>query len=127
MEFETIYIGGFMLFLSDRQQCVVVNQFISKPCKVLSGVPQGSVLGPLLFLLFVNDIVEIFDDVISCKLFADDLKLYSVIKSTTIISPLTAALDCLCVWSAMWQLKINIEKCILVHMGSFSTTNFITP
>ena len=105
-------------FLSDRQQCVVVNQFISKHCKVLSGVPQGSVLGPLLFLLFVNDIVEIFDDVISCKLFADDLKLYSVIKSTTIISPLTAALDCLCVWSAMWQLKINIEKCILVHMGS---------
>jgi hypothetical protein len=105
-------------FLSDRQQCVVVNHFISKPCNVLSGVPQGSVLGPLLFLLFVNDIVEIFDDVISCKLFADDLKLYTVIKSTTLISPLTAALDCLCVWSAMWQLKINIEKCILVHMDS---------
>ena len=69
----------------------------------------------------MNDIVEIFDDVISCKLFADDLKLYTVIKSTTLISPLTAAIDCLCVWSAMWQLKINIEKCILVHMGSINS------
>lgn len=65
-------------FLSGRKQEVVVNGSHSKPTAVRSGVPQGSVLGPLLFLLFVNDIPSVVD--CSVKMFADDTKLYRTIQ-----------------------------------------------
>ena len=61
-------------YLSDRQQIVIVQSQMSQPLPVLSGVPQGSVLGPLLFLIFINDMPSIFLDAI-VWLFADDLKL----------------------------------------------------
>ena len=53
---------------------------LSQPISVLSGVPQGSVIGPTLLLLFVNDVIDIFDNLaVSFKLYADDIKLYFVI------------------------------------------------
>ena len=61
-------------YLSDRQQIVIVQNQMSRQLPVLSGVPQGSVLGPLLFLIFINDMPSIFLDAI-VWLFADDLKL----------------------------------------------------
>jgi ribonuclease P/MRP protein subunit RPP40 len=65
-------------FLTNRTQAVKVNGCISNNISISSGVPQGSVLGPTLFLLFINDIADIFPCLnIRFKLFADDVKLYS--------------------------------------------------
>ena len=56
---------------------VAIDGHLSTSVNVISGVPQGSVIGPILFILFVNDIVDILPDSVHCKLFADDIKLYS--------------------------------------------------
>ena len=89
-------------FLLGRSQCAVINNVVSLPSDVLSGVPQGSVIGPLLFLLYVNDVVEIFDDRVTCKLFADDLNMYTVLSKSIHTSPLSEALERLIRWSRIW-------------------------
>ena len=67
-------------FLSNRQECVVVNGTISSEAQVRSGIPQGSVLGPLLFLIHISDInYEITDSTVSC--FADDTRIILGIKN----------------------------------------------
>ena len=63
-------------FLSGRSQRVTVDSGLSESVPVTSGVPQGSVLGPLLFLLYINDIVECVEGVSHVRLFADDAKFY---------------------------------------------------
>jgi len=66
-------------FLANRFQSVRVGSSYSSICGVISGVPQGSVLGPVLFILFVNDITDCMADNIAVKLLADDAKIYTVI------------------------------------------------
>ena len=70
-------LNWFQNFLTGRSQMVAINGHLSTAVNVISGVPQGSVIGPILFILFVNDIVDILPDSVHCKLFADDIKLYS--------------------------------------------------
>ena len=71
--------GWIKAFLSNRKQSVVVNGSSSADCDVISGVPQGSVLGPTLFLLYINDIGDNLNSTLS--LFADDSILYREIKN----------------------------------------------
>ena len=80
-------------FLLGRTQSVVIDGVISKCYDVISGVPQGSVLGPLLFILFINDVVTVFNNDVSCKIFADDSKFYLVIDNEGINNPIKPALE----------------------------------
>ena len=104
-------------FLSGRTHYVSINIASSELLNVLSGVPQGTVLGPILFLIYVNDMPQAVDKEVIIKLFADDSKVYKVIESIKDCLCLQRALINLLVWSTLWQLKLNIDKCLVLHLG----------
>ena len=81
----------------------------SDPVPVLSGVPQGSVLGPVLFFIFINDLPENIRS--SIRLFADDCVLYRNIKSSMDCQILQDDLNSLAQWETDWQMKSNVTKC----------------
>ena len=86
----------------------------SHQAKVISGIPQGSVLGPLLFLIYVNDLPAVVENAI--KLFADNTKVYRVIESydaETLQQDLLEIMK----WSKKWQLPLNITKCKIMLLG----------
>ena len=103
-------------FLSNRFQSVRIASSISAPILVTSGVPQGSVLGPLLFNLFINDITDNFTN-ITAKLFADDIKLYTSISDLNSNSDFQHHLDLIYSWSYLWQIPISYSKCSILHLG----------
>ena len=116
---EAFGIKGHVLewlqdFLSNRRQRVVVNGTFSNWKPVLSGIPQGSVLGPVLFIIFINDL----PDLIKCliKLFADDTKLYKI-SCPYDQQLLQVDLFQCCDWSDDWLLLFNILKCKFVQYG----------
>ena len=102
-------------FLTDRTQQVLVEGTLSTKTSVTSGVPQGSVLGPLLFLLYVNDIPDHISSGI--KLFADDCKVYQPVHSSLARDVLQVDLNELGNWSSLWQLPFNLDKCHVLHIG----------
>ena len=96
-------------FLSNRRQCVSINGNKSQWVDVISGVPQGTVLGPTLFLVYINDI---FENVSSqMRLFADDSILYRQIDSPDDHKILQRDLETVLEWSKTWQMRFNIDKC----------------
>ena len=102
-------------FLRNRTQQVILNGQKSSSIPVTSGVPQGSVLGPLLFTMFVNDIPSV---VLSPTfMFADDTKIFHFIRNRDDHATLQNDLNLLYDWSVRWQLKFNISKCKHVHFG----------
>ena len=103
-------------FLDHRTQRVLVDNCLSEAVPVRSGVVQGSVLGPLLFILFINDIAETLDAPTNFQLYADDLKLYSRIELGK-PNALASGLAKLRTWSDAWQLGINCGKCSVMHLG----------
>ena len=96
-------------FLDSRTQRVVCGGVTSKPINVTSGVPQGSVLGPLLFLAYINDITTNLSS--SCRLFADDCILYRKIDTPDDAKILQEDLRKL---EETWGMKFNIEKCMIL-------------
>ena len=111
-------------FLSDRFQCVAVENCLSSDKPVLSGIPQGSVIGPILFLLFINDIDSVCFGTTNFKLFADDVKLYSNITVSSSNSDLQQSLHNLLLWANTWQLTINNNKCSVFGLhGRFRSSN----
>ena len=92
-------LSWFSAFLADRKQCVVLDGFKSGFSHVRSGIAQGSCLGPLFFILYINDIADLFGSEIERKLFADDVKLYSSINLDLPCNPLHTALENLFQWS----------------------------
>jgi hypothetical protein len=101
-------------FLSSRSQQVLVEGHMSSTAPVTSGVPQGSVLGPLLFLLYINDMPGKVAS--TSKLFADDSLLYRRIKSQQDAEILQEDLRRLEKWEADWQMQFNPSKCEVIRI-----------
>ena len=102
-------------FLSNRSQFVTVNGSSSEPAPVSSGVPQGSVLGPILFIYYINDMPDVTEE--ELKIFADDTKGSNEIENDVDVLNLQKCIDNLTEWSKLWLLKFNGPKCGVLHMG----------
>jgi len=100
-------------WLTERLQRVVIDGNASDYINVISGVPQGTVLGPVMFLLYINDISE--DISSSLRLFADDCIVYRVIKSEQDHHQLQHDLNLINKWSQIWQMCFNIKKCVILR------------
>ena len=109
-------------FLSSRQMRILVNGYGSRWAEVLSGVPQGSVLGPLLFLVFVNDLPDWVHN--SIRMFADDTKIWAEIRTAEDGDSLQRDLDKLVEWSNLWLLKFNTSKCKVMHIAHNFETSY---
>ena len=101
-------------WLTERSQTVVTNGACSTPTKVKSRVPQGTVLGPLMFLLYINDIGDQIDG--HMGLFADDSALYGVVGSIQDAQSLQRDLDNLNDWAHKWQMSFNADKCSILRI-----------
>ena len=119
------FLAWIRAFLSDRKEIVMVEGAQSEPYLMLSGVPQGSCIGPILFLAFVNDINDGLRNSTVLK-YADDIKLYTKLDP---LDPnassrlLQEDLNSLSEWSDAWNLKFNINKCNVINFGNFNPKN----
>ena len=111
-------------FLSNRKQKVLLEGEMSSEKDVLSGVPQGTVLGPLLFLTYINDLPDCVTSS-ETKLFADDSLLFREIKSQQDADCLQKDLTALEKWEADWQMSFHPEKCTVtrIHASKNSVIN----
>ncbi len=100
--------------MRDRTQCVAVRGTLSKRIAVTSGVPQGSVLGPLLFLVYINDMPLQVKS--SIALFADDAYLYKVIDCLNDVHSLQSDLDQLVLWEKKWLMEFHPDKCYVLRV-----------
>lgn len=103
-------------FLKDRRQQVVTNGTHSLVAEVTSGIPQGSVLGPLLFVIYINDLPQVVKSAV--KMFADDTKLYGKSNTSQGIEELQEDLDQLQQWSERWLLRFHPQKCAVMKLGN---------
>ena len=103
--------------------CCFTKLFLSSISDVIRGVPQGSVLCPVLFLIFVNDVTSICSGNTTVKLFADDLKLYSVYIIGDNSSDLQQSIDNLVNWSKLGQLEITLNECHVLPIRAQSNSN----
>ena len=99
-------------FLYDRTQRVRVGKKFSSSADVLSGIPQGSILGPVLFTIFINDIADNINSF--CRIFADDTKIFNITKNSITLQEDLAKLQ---EWSFKWGLHFNVNNCHVLHIG----------
>ena len=97
-----------------RSQTVVLNGNSSDELQVSSGVPQGSVLGPILFLLYINDLPDSLQSQV--RLFADDTAVYLTVQGQSDNAMLQGDLDLLQKWENLWDMEFNPSKCQVVHI-----------
>lgn len=98
-------------YLSERTFQVKVGNTLSPPCPVTSGVPQGSCLGPLLFLIYTADLPNVIKS--RCAFFADDVKVYG----NPFDSDLSTDIAAIEKWCDEWLLPVNPNKCSILHIG----------
>ena len=113
-------IGGKLLqwienFLSNRRQCVHLRGSKSDWINIISGVPQGSVLGPFLFIVYVNDMPNVVSS--DLYMFVDDTKLYRTITSESDCNILQQNLNNVIDWGNMWLTNFNLHKSKVLSFG----------
>ena len=121
MKLHNFCIRGNLLqwfrdFLSGRFQRVIALGVSSEPLPVLSGVPQGSILGPLLFIIYVNDLPKSVSQDTTMAIFADDTKCYRPIKNSEDNKTLQSDLDNITIWCHEWKMDLNQTKCGALHL-----------
>ena len=105
-------------FFAERTHQTKVGTCLSDPLALTSGVVQGSGIGPIAFLVYINELAVILKKFgIKIKLFADDVKLYVQIMNDTHITQLQQAIDALVCWANEWQLSISVSKCCVLNVG----------
>ena len=102
-------------FLTNRKQKVIVQGEESQWADVASGIPQGSVLGPVLFLIYINDLPDVVKKFVT--IFANDTKEHAVIKSDVDTIEVQEDLYKMSDRSEIWEIKFNAKKCKSMHMG----------
>ena len=120
-------IAWIASFLHNRRQRVVLGTSYSEWAPVTSGVPQGSVLGPLLFNLFIDDLDDALHPDVTIKKFADDTKLYIVYSrdvSALAAQKMQTSLNAVMAWCDRWLMQLNITKCTSMYFG---VNNSCTP
>jgi ribonuclease P/MRP protein subunit RPP40 len=115
-------INGIMLawikaFLSNRRQRVIMGNSVSNWVKVSSSVPQDSGLGPILFVIFINDLLDCVSSACICKMYEDDTKLLAIINSDDDHAQLQGDLNSINVWTHKWLMELNFKKCKFMHTG----------
>ena len=113
----------FKSYLFNRQQCVKINNKYSHLLPVLSGIPQGSILGPLLFLIYVNDIPGYVSNSL-LYLFADDTKCLKTISDPADSVQLQNDINSLSYWSKQWSLLFNPTKIVQISFKSTLQTSY---
>ena len=105
-------LNWFSSYLYNRQQCVRIGQVTSNFLPVISGVPQGSILGPLLLILYINDFIDLPYCLKSSTvyMFANDSKCMHVIRNLADINKFQNDLNAVFQWSKLWSLNFNIKK-----------------
>jgi len=92
---------------------------LSDIAQLLSGVVQGSGIGPLMFLLYINELIGILEGHgITVKVFADDVKMYLRVVNDVDVKQLQSAIDDLLSWAELWQLGISVDKCCVLNLGN---------
>ena len=104
-------------WLDGRRQRVVIDGESSDWEDVKSGVPQGSLLGPVLFSVYLNDIDLIVELITMLIKFADDTKAANIIRDEEDRRRLQQCLDALMAWAAKWGMAFNAQKCKVMHIG----------
>ena len=94
-----------------------MNNSIYEFDSVDSGIGQGTILGPIMYILFVNDLISLISPENSIKMYADDVKLYGPSKTETNRRVIQENLDRISVHLDTWQIKVNPEKCEVMHLG----------
>ena len=107
---------GFKDYLHQRFQRVVVDGAVSDWAYVTSGVPQGSILGPMLFAIFINDLPDVVPDCMSTGLYADDTKLYKNVSTIGDCEKLQEALTELSSWSHQNNMNFDASKCKILSI-----------
>jgi hypothetical protein len=106
------WIGAF---LASRRQRVILGDSSSTWVPVTSDVPQGSVLGPTLFMVFVNDLPDHITS--TCKMYADDTKILASAKTEANRSKMQDDLDSVTAWTRTWKMELDAKKCKVMHVG----------
>ncbi len=105
-------------YFKGRKQAVKIRGQVSRWADVISGVPQGSVLGPLFFIIFVDDLAKALPPGITIMLYADDAKLFLVYLPADWTPLLQLALSVIETWISAWDLRLAVPKCQLLFLGT---------